>query len=258
MLKSILLDATKFERFTSVYRQQAPYAISVALNRTADDVNAALRLGLRQRFTIRQPGLLEHVAPTQLPAPNRATKTDLRVFLETERIGQLFNPFETGAPKFSQGGRPLIIPSDRTGPDGGAPLRPSKTTVIPRSLYPANLGLTARRDPAGKPYYALGRKAIAQGKTPVHRTAGGKIQVKGKRRTFALDPRYNPAIPARIAGIYQRTGPGKHDIRLLWHYADRVRRPAILEFYATAERVWNARIGPNVEGAFALAIGTAR
>lgn len=250
MIKDFILDATKFERFTAAYREQLPFAIATALNRTGEDANAALRAHIEDKFTIRVPSLLRYVAPVQLPRPNRATKQNLTVILETDRIGRLFNPFEQGVPKSGSVERPLIVPSDA--------LRLTKKTVIPRSLYPGNLGLTPKRDPAGTSYYALGRNSKKKKLTPFHTTGRGVTQVKGRRRTFVLDPRYNRNITPAQAGIYQRTGPGKHDIRLLWHFTERVQRPAVLEFYDTVDRTWDARIGPNFEGAMAFALRTAR
>jgi hypothetical protein len=250
MIKAITLDSAKFERFLQTYRQQLPFAMAVALNRTADDANAALRRHLDDAFTIRAPGLLRYVAPLDIPRPNRARKDRLSVILETDRIGRIFNPFETGVPKVTRANEHLIIPSEN--------LRPSPNTVIARTLYPTNLGLTAKRDPAGTHYYALGRGAKAKKLTPYHKGATGKWTIKGRRRTFALDPNYQQDIAPEDAGIYQRVGLGRDGIRLLWHYADRVERPSTLQFYDTLNRTFDARIKSNLEGAIAFALRTAK
>lgn len=248
----IQVDAKGTLAYLGDLRQnQIPFAISVALNRTADDANAALRGILPREFTIRDPNLVRFVAPQQLPRPNRATKQNLTALLETEGKGRILDPFEIGKPKVQKSAdSPVAVPTQN--------IRFTKRTVIPKKWYPANLGLTPKRDAAGQSYYALGRGAIKNKATPFKRAKSGKIQVQGKLRTFVLDPRYGHDISEKGRGVYVRVGPRREDVRLIWSYRQQVQRPKILKFEDTVRRTVESRWVANMEGALAFALRTAK
>lgn len=218
-----------------LHADQARYAAAEALNRTAEEVNATLRLEIPRRFTIREQALLRHLAPRQLPRHQRATKENLAATLMTAELSAILGPYEEGEPHV-RGTRPVIVPTTS--------LRPTKASRIGRQFYPTNLGLQPRRDPSGRSYYALGRGAIAKKLTPFKQGNRGWT-ITGKLGTFALDPQYHPTLSKGQAGVYQRVG-GK--LRKLWHYVDRVRRPKSLQFQQTADRIMDTRFGPNFDG----------
>lgn len=227
------------------FGKQGRYAASVALNRVAEEVNAALRSELPKRFTIRESALLRYVAPQQLPRHQRATRENLEATLMTSGLSAILGPYEEGKPHV-RGRRPVIVPTTA--------LRPGKHVRIPRSLYPTNLGLQPRRDAGGSHYYALGRGAIAKKRTPFKQGKRG-WSIQGKLGTFELNQQYHPGISSRQAGVYQRIGGV---IRKLWHYRDQVSRPKALQFQATAERIMATRFGPNFDGALQAALRTAK
>lgn len=231
--------------------KQMPFAVSVALNRTAEDGLAALRRVVPTEFTLRDKNLMDAVAPRQIARPNRASKANLSVILETEGKGRILDPFEFGKAKVQKSAdAPVAVPTRN--------LRFTQTTVIPKKWYPHNLGLTPRSDPGGNKYYALGRGAIKNKLSPIKRTSTGKIQVKGKLRTFVLDPRYGMNVDEKARGVYVRIGPSREDIRLLWSYREQVPRPKIFKFEDTVRKTVEARWVPNMEGAFAFALRTAK
>jgi hypothetical protein len=59
-------------------------------------------------------------------------------------------------------------------------------------------------------------------------------------------------------GVYQRTGPGERDVRLLWPLKPRIRIPAILRFEATARDVVERNFGLFFSQSYARALSTAR
>ncbi len=228
------------------YTKQLRFAASLALNRTGEEINAALRADVPKRFTIREPMLLRHLAPRDLPRHQRATRDNLVAVVQTAELSKILGPYETGEPHVRSRQRPVIVPTTS--------LRPAKRVRISRTLYPANLGLQPKRDPSGKLYFALGRGSLAKSLTPYKQgTRGWSIQ--GKLGTFALDPTYHPGITAGQAGVYQRLG-GR--VRKLWHYVDQVKRPASLEFHATSARLMDTRFGANFDGAIVFAFKTAK
>jgi len=115
--------------------------------------------------------------------------------------------------------------------------------VPPLAFYPKNLRLLPRRDVVGV--------------LPAHHriTKRGVDQLQGKDRTFVLD---QTMFGVRVAGVYQRVGPGPHDIRLLWTYKDRIPIPARLQFEATAVATVQATWPREYEAAFLQAVRTAR
>ena len=247
----VQVDATAVVGFLGALSRQMPFAISVALNRTGDDGNAALRAAIPQHFHVRDKRVPAFVAPLFIPKPNRATKTNLAVLLDTEGKGLLLAPFEEGVPKVAGSpDQPIAVPTTA--------LRTTPTTAIARRMYPKNLGLTARKDASGLLYFSLGKGSLGRRLSPKRVTRRGAVQVKGKLRTFILDPRYARNIRLGQWGIYQRFGPGKHDIRMLWHLTEEVHRPRVLFFLETVDRTTAERWTPNMLGAFEYAVATAK
>ena len=226
--------------------KQARFAAANALNRTGEEINARMRREIPSRFTIREQKLLTYLAPVQLPKPYRATKQNLNAILQTDGLANILGPFEAGTPKVGSAAKPIIIPTSR--------LRPSRKSVVPRSLYPTNLGLIARKDPSGKNYYALGRNAIRKGLTP-YSSKNGVVQIKGKLGTFVLDPTIHKGISEKQWGVYQRLGG---EVRMIWRYINRVSRPSSLQFVSTAAEVMADRFDVNFTGALEQALRTAK
>lgn len=219
------------ERFLAAVRGQLPFATSKAINDTAKDFQKAETEHIFSAFTVRREGFTKR----SVKLTDRANKTKLWARVAMEDPGQvassrsLFAKFESGGTKTGTTLQPVAIPSDN--------LRISPKTNIPRSMYPKALGLVARR----------GVKGILSAKT--HVTSRGKIQIKGKRRTFVLGP---PAV----WGVYRRVN--KEEIELLWTFKQRIPIPKRLSFVAIARKVVGDRFGPNFSLAFAFAVRTAR
>lgn len=219
---------------SALQQRQLPFALASAMNRTAEEFQDAMQQGVRERFTIRVPRV-DRVA--KIERGNCATKELLRVIVDVDPRFGFWRKFEQGGTKTELNPTmPIAIPATT--------IRPAFADTVPRSLYPKNLRLVERRDISG----TLPPKA--------HVTRRGVLQIKGKQRTFVLDPA--SMFGVQTWGVYQRTGPGKHDIRLLWRYKHRVPIPAKLQWQATAERVVATRWAINFEGMLAYALRTAR
>lgn len=245
------IDTRATEKALAGVLKQHRFATINAMNRTGEDCNAAIRHRMEQEFTVRDKRLPYFVAPQRLRPEQRANKNTLSVVLETEGSGRILNPFETGIPRVQRSAlEPVAIPTQS--------LRFSDRTVVPRRWYPHNLGLTPRKDASGSTFFALGRNAIRDQLTPFKNTARGATQIKGKRRTFVLDPQHHRGISPKQHGVYVRIGKGPEDIRMIWRYVREVPRPPILSFRKTAIDTWNARWPVNFAGAFAHALRTAR
>jgi hypothetical protein len=227
------------ERFSA----QAPFVQSVALNRTSEEGLAVLRQGMKERFILRAEAF--DLPPQQLPAAFRATASRLWA---TVRLGYSDGPASIGGRreaifgKFEEGGT-------KRGPDPNFPiaiptkaLRSDPRALVPRQLYPRYL--------LGS-FTVLGRFAgLKQGKAKHTRLGRGRSLFS----YFQLTPVNRPGLDPRAAGIYERVGPGPHDVRRIWMYRTQIPIPRLLELFASVKQVVDARFGPNLLGALDLVL----
>lgn len=235
---SIRVDATQAIGLMGRISDNFPTARTWALNRTAEDVTAALRKDAAGRFIFRGARgqrVLNWYAPRTLPAIMRARDNKPWATVEPEGPGKILRPFETGAPKVGLHGQPVAIPTRA--------VRPTPQAEIPPKMFPFNLFPQLR-----------------QGGT-VARTKSGKIKRSKSFRQvkpFMLDPASMQGLRPQAWGIYQRTGPGRMDIRRLWSFRPSVPRPKLLTTYDTSKRVVAQRWTPNIVGAFRQIVNSPR
>lgn len=218
--------------FENMFRDQLPFATSLALNRTAKVVQEALRAHLSEAFMIRRSWVLQGIT---IPKFSDKHDSPMMVRIELDPSRAFLAKFEAGGVKRGSPVMPIAIPSTA--------LRPNFGYVPPLALYPKNLRLDTRRGITGR----LGKHE--------HITARGVTQLKGKDRTFVLD---QTMFGVAVSGVYQRFGPGKHDVRLLWSYKEHIPIPARLHFVATALATVQDQWPQQYEAAFLQAVRTAK
>lgn len=223
---------------TALQRDQLPYATMRGIDATLHGVQDAEQHNIEDTFTIRSGRSRRYLLDSVFyPREARPTKTKLEGQVAINPKRPLLMKFEDGGPlRSADPMAPNFIPSEN--------IRPSVTSVVPRKLYPKNLRLMDRKDVVG----------ILPAK--VHYTKRGVRQIKGKERTFVLDPR--DMFGVSTWGVYQRTGPGKHDVRLLWRYKTEIDIPAILDFIRTGTKYVDAHWEEHFMAAFDEAMRTAR
>lgn len=178
--------------------RQSAFATALAMNRTMEEGQERQRQGLYGGFRFRGTDTFFN-RMVKIRGEDRARKDRLRARIRIEgpegdeSKGALLARHEKGGLRTTgRGGASTDINFRLKGmfylPTRN--LRPSFANAVPRSMHPANLRLTERRDVDG------GTMA-----PKIHRTWRGKQQLKGKQRTFVLFS--NTGQPW---GIYQRTG----------------------------------------------------
>lgn len=217
--------------------RQLPFATALALNRTAEEGQAAVRQRIVQRgFVIRTAQSARFLMNSvKFARGDRATKERLSATVRLEPPGKgggrsgLLGFLEEGGVRFSQ----FAIGSGQVfGPSSVAiPLRRSPLEVVPRNLYPTQTGLQERRGIDGR------------------LTAG---RLRGKRRTFAV--RTGPGEGL----VLQRTGKGKENVRALFVIKPQVRVTGRQFFGSTMERIATERLALNLQEFLAFAERTAR
>lgn len=232
----------------AVSRRQYPFAIANGINRTLEEIQIGTRAKLPSQFmlrTARSRMFFERLV--HIGRADRARKDRLagivgiqdpqgQSFSGKARILAKFQ--EAGERRARPGGSPLLYPSDY--------LRPQPSTTIPQSLYPKALGLLAsRRIEGGKKIRGARIREVGDGTV--------KVRLLGKRRTFAIDPRFHPAAPGY--GVWQREGKGaSSETNRLWIYTARLRHPKRITFLEDAQRLANVRLALNIDGQLAYAL----
>jgi hypothetical protein len=254
-----LNGVAEFKRKYAGLSRQVTFAQAIALNRTAELVNAGVRGQMRQRFNIREPRFLP---PVQLPRGDQATRTSLEarvVFFDAmkavprgrvgggeglaQRRGAILSKFEGGGLKQSSRLGLVAIPTRR--------IRSTPMQKIPAQLFPVNLRLgVSRRDIDGGILPSLSVRKLGNSKRLTAQGLNG--------RTYFLDTRNG------VYGIYERVtdrrGGAERNVppRLVWVFRPSVRIPAKLGFYDSARATYRANIGREMQSAMEFAIRTAR
>lgn len=107
---------------------QMPYATERALNQTANSVQKEIRLGIKERFTLRREDFI--LRTVKIEKGNRATKANPQVIVGIDRTRDVLAKFEDGGTKAPIDGSHIAIPIN---------VRRSKTDIIPKSERPRQL-----------------------------------------------------------------------------------------------------------------------
>jgi hypothetical protein len=236
--------------------KQVPYAISVAINRTAEEVLAEGRRQIKATMIVRAPGFV--LPPVQLPRNWKATATRP---IATVKLGDDDGGRQSiGArrrailDKFEEMGRktaddpdfPIAIPTRS--------LRKTPTALVPRAMYPKSLRLAPRMDASGK-------TILAKRKGKVRGLDGGAVGSKKKRMEAGLQGiggTFTMSRDGKPLGVFQRVGRGRRSIRMIWAYRGSIRIPKKLDMLRRGSEIIETRLPINFEGALAIAISTAR
>lgn len=210
----IRVDTSEAETFLDgMFKDQIPFAASKALNDTAKDAQRAIQQHVAGTFTLRRADfILRETA--KIPRFSNKHDPELAVEIMATERADFMHKFEGGLTKISRTGGSVAVPGEWK----------LRDEIIPAELRPRALKLRA------------------------HRTEAGKVQLKGKLRTFVAKP----------VGIFQRVGPGRSDIRLLYLFKKAVKTPAVLMFKQTAEKVIASKWAENWAKSFAQAIRTVK
>jgi len=215
------------------FRDQIPFATSLALNRVANAAQTAERSGITERFTIRRPWVLQGV---KIESRDRSTKRNLQVTIGIDAQRSFLSKFEVGGTKVPLGtGKAIAIPEV-----GGA--IPDIQSIVPKNRRPKAFNFV-RRAP--------------------NRPSDFTVK-EGSQRTFLIQRADGSGL------IFQRTGKGSsardrsqsagHDdnLKLLYVLTPRVKIPAELEFATTIERVVTEQFAQIFAQAFEEAKASAR
>lgn len=239
---SVIVHSAPVLRTLDKLEKRTAYIQGNAVNRTIKRVQTEERSQFQGRHVVRRPDfVLRQVAiikPFASPAERR--------FWAKISVGQrprlLLSQLETGGPRPPAKGRRVAVPLT------GGPARPSFRSSVLEAFTFRALRLVRETTSAAKgrlagPKRQRARRRRADVGFEARETAGGKIQFKGAQRTFIL----GETARAPEGGVFQRVGPGRDDIRLIYSFKARPLLAASLRFLVTARTVVDRWFGHDLE-----------
>lgn len=246
----ITVDTKAIEReFTKLQREQVPFATALAINNTLKRAQQAVRASLSTNFTI-APSRRKFLERTiRIARDGWATKKKLVGRMDVGLGDKKYNArdrsfilgrYEEGGTRAADPSEPFYIPTEH--------LRKGPYDVPPMRMYPRALRLYARRDPA--------QVLPGQSRT----TRRGRVQRQGKRSTFIIDNSTPGRQSASLKqqGVYERYGPKRRDVRLLWAFRRQVQLKPRLRMLDTTRAVHAQYFDAEFGAAMDRALATAR
>jgi hypothetical protein len=216
----VSVDSAEVLRGLGMAPARVKYAVVNALNKTIrlgqERVRARARGG---RFILRKPDfVLRQVAVIRGRnggsgfASVRDERFEARMAVG-EKPRLLLSSFEEGGERRPFKGKNVAVPLP------GGPARPSERASVPEAFTFKALRFT--KGPR-----------VAGGSPRARRQRGAPARWRGAQRTFILTRTRN----APHGGVFQRVGPGRSDVRMVYSFSAGVRIPRTLGFVDTARR----------------------
>lgn len=249
MLEITIVADKALAGLSDLERNQLPFAISLALNRTAQDVRAAQQAEIT-RVLVPKTDIARNWLRAQVVFPRFAwatkTKWEARVFVEPSprSLVGLFAEGGTRAPTRGVAtlGPRIAVPVRANFPGG----------VVPQGMWPFQLGLQQVRSISGNLVFATGSSVrYRKGAGIVHTSA--QPPVKGNQRTFVVKRGDRAWIVQRIG-----KGKGRANTRVLYDLRTQQSIPRRDYFYAPADALARERLQVNLAAAMQQALATAR
>jgi hypothetical protein len=198
------------------------YAIANAINATAKDVQAAQRAHIQQVFKLRKGDFILRQSAIIKPFASATKRSFEAVVSVGKKERLLLTGYEAGDTRRPVKGKRAAVPII------GGPVRPNFSQSVPDTYLYKSLRLRPTKSTSTKRV-----KVDVKVSTVVSRK--GTRQLKGEHRTFVL-PR---TAKASYGGVFQRVGPRKEDIRMIYSFVPPGKLPRILGFTKTARRAIN-------------------
>jgi hypothetical protein len=249
----VSIDAARTMALLENGGKRMAFAVVNALNQTAKDIQIAEREHVAASFQLRKPdfvlrqaALIKAAAGGSGFANVKAGRFEARISVG-ERPRLILSGFEAGDERMPFKGKNVAVPVT------GGPARPSFASSVQETFTFRSLNL--------RPVTSHGqgrRKRKMDVRIHAHVTATGKLQWKGAQRTFLL----TETAQAPQGGVFQRVGPGRGDIRMVYSFRPAFRLARRLHFLETGQRVadrtFQANLLKEVEATLAYNLGRVR
>jgi len=115
--------------------RQAPFALSLALNATANDAQSSIKASLDSRFTLRRKAFVESTI-FRKRGEDFATKTKLQATIRTHPERDFLAQHEEGGRKAAVSGTNVAIPLEA--------VKPNASSIVPKRLRPSALRMNGQ------------------------------------------------------------------------------------------------------------------
>lgn len=222
----IKVDTSLLDKNAKRYAKNLAFSTAQALNDAAKEAQTRIRSNLRTQFHVRQPQFLDRSIKIFAFASATANRPYAEIGVDNKpRL--LLSIFEEGGARLPFVGKHVAVPIT------GQAARPSDADGVRPDFYFQALNFRKSKTTATKAGKAIlaARRAAGIRK----RKLGGEYLIwRGNQRTFILPHTRR----APLGGVFQRVGPGKDDIRLVYSFKSNVRLKAALNFIGTTERTF--------------------
>lgn len=207
---NVSIDPSQLQAKTLREQKRLAFNTAEALNNTAKDAQDAIRRHMQEVFKLRATPKKDRNWLLQRIKINFASVKQGRIVAEVyvdQKARLLLGGFETGEERTPFAGQNVAVPNPAVARDGNIdnPVDPSLTfrnlKLKPVKVQPNRFGDT--------------------------------VQFKGQQRTFIL--KHTASNP--FGGVYQRVGPGKDDIRLVYSFRRPFHLKSVLDFVKIATAV---------------------
>jgi len=236
----VIVDPTSvLKGLDAAGQRQLPFALALALNRTANDAQKAEQNRIAKAFKLRRDTFV--IQGIKIEKADRATKTSQRVVIQVDAARQFLDKFEKGDPRIPRKGRWLWLPD----------LATFGNKIILRSnpLHPKNL----KFDSQGKGNlrtFMVHKNGSRSGPLVLQRT-GAPTGNSHKNQMRGTNGRFDGMITMNKRKKNQ-------GIRKLFTLVSVTSTPVRLEFVSTIKQSVEARWQGNVRQALDEAMRTAR
>lgn len=210
---SVEFDVSVLDSTAQRYEKNLAFSVAQALNDCVKDAQARARAQMREVFTIRKPDFVDKRIKIFAFASVKQDRTFAEIGIDQkERL--LLSLLQTG------GARPPFTGRAEAVPITGNAARPSFADSVPSNMRFNSLNFGMRG--TFKPSNANEKR---------RRTYRGSAKSwKGNQRTFILT--HTRTLPS--GGVFQRTGPKRADVRLLYAFKPHVQVRKMLTFIEIA------------------------
>jgi hypothetical protein len=231
---------------TLVETRQLPYAVSLALNRTANLGQKAEQAHIKGSFRLRREKFI--MRGIKIEKADRATRSSWRVVIQVAAPQDFLNRAEKGDPHLPFKGRHLWMPN--------AAVFADRIVSRKNPLHPSNIKFNARKQAANGVFMvknANGTNVVLQ---RVGKGARGVAQAIA--RGGLKGARVRDAATGRLASGGAVNGIRRGGVRLLYVLVSRTRTPARLEFVHTITNTVSSHWASTMTEAMAEAVSKAR
>jgi hypothetical protein len=227
---------------------QIPFAVSLGLNRVANDAQKAEREHITKSFHLRNKAF--NLNGIYISKADRATKSSWRVVIQVQADRDYLDRFETGGYKMPSKGRFLWKPNPEVFKGG--------IIQTGNPLNPHNLHFTRRGGSLQGNEQTFMVKTKKTGQTLVLQRVDRGLSKKsqrtvGKMNLDSFKGGMGPAEKREKYSLHRNVG-----IRMLYQLVSRTTIPASLEFVPTITRTVNAQWSVRMQEAMAQAMESAR